>query len=641
MALKKEKKVDHRTLTRRALLIGGVQAAAFGVLGWRLYDLQVSQQKEYSLLADENRISLRLTAPVRGVIYDRFGEKIASSQRNLRIIMIPEEVADIPGSLSSLQRMISVDERDRKKVDKALATQPKFRPVTITEHLSWKDFSNISVRSTDMPGFYPDVGSTRLYHHPITFSHVLGHVGAVNEAETETGKDPVLMIPGFKIGKNGVERSYEKDLRGIAGNRRVEVNATGREVRALSKDPGKPGTDIVLGLDADIQKLSMSRLEGESGAAVALDIASGDVLALASAPGFDPREFVVGIGSESWKNLLNDPYKPLSNKALRGQYPPGSVFKMVVAAAAIENGVIEPKDRIRCSGGYHLGSHKFHCWKRRGHGRVDMRYAIKQSCDVYFYEIARRLGIDRIADMAKKLGLGQNYNIDIPGAKNGVVPSVEWKEEEIGRPWYQGETLVSGIGQGYVLATPLQIAVLAARIASGREVNPRLARQVGFEQIDTPVFAPLNISEEALDIVRDGMMAVTNEPGGTGFRSHINVDGERMAGKTGTSQVRRITRSERSRGVKKNRDLPWHLRDHAVFMCYAPLTQPRYAVSVLVEHGGGGSRAAAPVAKDIMTGLLKKDPARKVPFVLKKNPPEKTIEAGPDDNRFKRGKEDA
>lgn len=625
MALKRPKKQDRNSFTRRAFILGGAQAAAFGVLGWRLFDLQVTQQEQYSLLSDENRISLRLTAPVRGIIYDRFGEKIASSKRNLRIIMIPEEVQDIPGSLSALQKMITVGEKDRSKVEESLKTQPKFRPITITEHLSWEDFSNVSVRSTQMSGFYPDVGSTRLYHKPIIFSHVLGHVGAVNEHEV--GEDPVLMLPGFQIGKNGVEKAYEKNLRGAPGNRRVEVNAQGREVRALSQDPATSGQDIVLGVDARIQQTAMERLSGESGAAVAIDIRSGDVLALASAPGFDPREFVVGIGQESWEALLSDPLKPLSNKAVRGQYPPGSVYKMVVAAAAIEHGVIGVKDKIRCSGAYHLGSHRFHCWKRRGHGRVDMHYAIKQSCDVYFYEIAQRLGVDRIADMAKKLGLGQNYNIDMPGAKSGVVPSKSWKEDELAQPWYPGETLVSGIGQGYVLATPLQIAVLAARIASGREVSPRMARQVGYGEIEHKQFAPLNVSEEALEIVRAGMAGVVNEPGGTGRRSMIDVAGQRMAGKTGTSQVRRITRAERSRGVKKNKDLPWHLRDHAVFMCFAPVVSPRYAVSVLVEHGGGGSRAAAPVAKDIMLALLKHDPARKAPFTLKPKQGEPTRRA--------------
>jgi penicillin-binding protein 2 len=445
---------------------------------------------------------------------------------------------------------------------------------------------------------------------------VVGYVAAVSEAEL-TG-DPLLELPDFRIGKSGIERVYDLALRGKGGASEVEVNALGRVVKELSRRQGEPGRDVVLTLDMALQRSVGARLEGQSAAAVVMDVHTGDVLAMAASPGFDPNEFNRGLSIESWRDLLSDPRAPLINKAIAGQYAPGSTFKMVVALAALEGGVVGPGHRVLCTGEIEFGDSRFHCWKRGGHGLLAMVEAIKQSCDVYFYDLALRTGVDRIAGMARRLGLGQKLGINLPGEQPGVIPTRDWKLATLGTPWQQGETLITGIGQGFVLATPLQLAVMMARLVNGGfAVVPRLSRdpvEPGEARADPqPAFESLGVSSVALAILREAMDGVVNHPLGTAYKARIEEVGLAMGGKTGTSQVRRISKSEREKGVLKNRDRPWWERDHAVFIGYAPLEAPRYVAAVVVEHGGGGATVAAPIAHDILLEVQLRDPSRRGP----------------------------
>lgn len=603
----REERSRQKAFSRRALILGGGQLLGFGILGARLYYLQVVHADRYALLADENRINYRLIPPLRGNIVDRFGQTLASNRENLQVIVIPEDTDDLKATLTSLSEFVPMRPEEIDTILRKASRQRAFVPITVAQKITWQQFARVNVEGPNLPGVQPQMGATRQYHYGRDLAHVIGYVAAPNRQEA--GDDPLLLMPGFRIGKSGIERTLDTDLRGEAGTSKVEVNAGGRVIRELERTPSKPGKEVVLTIDLGVQRFVMKRVEGESAAAVVVDVQTGELLALASAPGFDPNDFVDGIGREQWKTLREDRYNPMMNKALRGQYPPGSVFKMVVALAALENKVITPRDRVTCRGAYRFGGHTFHCWKRRGHGRMNLHNGIKQSCDIYFYEVANRVGIDKIAEMARKLGLAQTLGFEVYGAKAGAIPSTDWKRANFNEPWYPGETLVAGIGQGYVLATPMQLAVMCARIAGGRALEPRIVRAIGEENRLSDAYPALDISRTSLDLVRQGMNGVVNEPGGTAGRSRIDVNGLKMAGKTGTSQVRRITAAERRRGVRRNESLPWEKRDHALFVCFAPVEEPRYAISVIVEHGGGGSRAAAPIAKDIMTYLLEQDPA--------------------------------
>ena len=424
-------------------------------------------------------------------------------------------------------------------------------------------------------------------------------------SEAELNGDPLLELPGFRIGKDGIERGYEKGLRGSAGSSQVEVNAVGRVIRELARNEPEPGAELSVTLDAGLQRFLFERLSQEvSASAVVLDVQNGDVLALASSPSFNSNKFAAGLSAADWQALVNNPLKPLINKAIAGQYAPGSTFKMMVALTALSQG-LDPGHRVFCSGEISLGTAKFHCWKKGGHGTLDMINGIKHSCDIYFYDAAHRAGIDSIAETARLFGLGAPVGIDLPRERAGLMPDRNWKLATFGEPWQPGETLVAGIGQGFTLATPLQLAVMTARIASGRyAVKPRLVRSS-----EAPAWPELGIAEEHMKIVQEGMSRVTNEIGGTAYGARIQEPGMEMAGKTGTSQVRRITLAERLAGVKKNEDLPWEQRDHALFVGFAPVGAPRYAVAVVVEHGGGGSKIAAPIARDVLIEAQRRNSA--------------------------------
>lgn len=602
----------HKLFNRRAFMLAGGKAGLVSLLLGRMYYLQVMESERYATLADENRINMRLLPPPRGHIVDRFGEPIAVNQQNYRALLVREQAQDVRASLEALRAIIPIGENEMQKILREVRRRRSFVPVTVRENLDWRDVARIEVNTPDLPGVMIDVGQSRYYPHGEDAAHLLGYVSAVSEADV-TG-DPLLELPGFRIGKAGVEKVYDRALRGTGGTSQVEVNAFGRVIRELSRQEGGPGAKITLTIDMELQKAVGERLGDQSAAAVILDVHSGDVLAMASTPSFDPNAFNRGLNGEEWKSLSTNPKSPLTNKAIAGQYAPGSTFKMIVALAALEKGVITPATRIGCSGSVELGDAKFHCWKRGGHGVLDMVQGIMHSCDVYFYEVARRTGIERIADMARRFGLGTGPGINLPGEAAGLVPGKDWKLAVVGSPWQVGETMIAGIGQGYMLVTPLQLAVMTARIANGgREVSPRLIKSVESRQTEGRPEEPLasaasaeaepaglEITPAHLRAVIEGMERVVNEPGGTAHRARIAKPGFEMAGKTGSVQVRRITKAEREEGVRKNEDLPWKERDHALFVGFAPVHAPRFAVAVVVEHGGSGSGAAAPIARDIL-----------------------------------------
>ena len=588
-----------RRVNRRIILAGLLKSGAVALLGWNIRKLQIEDSEDYKLLADANRVNLRLIPPSRGLIFDRFGTPIALNEQNYKVVFIREQATDPAKVLTKLAKIINLEKKRQDKILQDMTKRSSFIPITIAENLTWRDFARISVNLPSLPGIIPEVGLTRHYKEFESYAHIVGYVGPISDRDLESEKplDPVLQIPKFQIGKVGVEKKLEKHLRGTAGVSRVEVNASGRVMRELNRSQGTSGKDIHLTIETNLQKFSSERLKGMSASSVLMDIESGDILSLVSTPSYNPNNFVLGISKSDWNTLLNDERKPLLNKATSGAYPPGSTFKMIVAAAALELGIIGLNDKIFCSGFYELGSRKFHCWLKGGHGKLPLQEAIQKSCDVYFYELARKVGVKKIGDMARQLGLGQSYNLPLTGLSKGFVPTKKWKKERFGTSWLVGDTLNVGIGQGFSLATPLQLAVMTARLASGKMVTPILTRSPD-RTPDVP--KDVKITRSTLATIRKGMFNVLNEKEGTAFKFRSIDENFLMAGKTGTSQVRRITREEREAGVIKNEDLPWKMRDHALFTCFAPYKNPKYALSVVVEHGGSGSKVAAPIARDIM-----------------------------------------
>ncbi len=593
-------------LTRRGLILFGGQAAFAGVLGLRLRYLQVNQADQFRLLAEENRINIQLLPPARGLIFDRNGVPIAENSQNYRVVIVREQAGDVKAVLDALSGIIPIGEQQRAALLQQITRHPAFVPVTIAEHLSWEQVAAVSANAPALPGIAAQVGLSRHYPLGRDFAHIAGYVGPVSDYDLSRidDQDPLLQIPKFQIGKNGVEKKIERSLRGFSGTRRIEVNAVGRVMREIDRKEGHPGANVRLTVDQHLQNYLLARLDGTSASAAVMDIRNGELRAIGSAPGFDPNKFVRGISVADYSELTENPFRPLANKSVQGTYPPGSTFKMMVALAALKAGLITTDEKITCPGHYDLGDQRFHCWKRGGHGRIDLHNSLKQSCDVYYYELAQRVGIERISAMARQFGLGMRHDLPLNGIAAGLMPTKAWKNEVIGEPWRIGDTLNAAIGQGFVLASPIQLAIMAARLASGRAVVPKLLKSIDGVETSVAPAPPLDISQDALDAVRAGMFAVSNERGGTAYSKRIAAKEMRLAGKTGTSQVRRITKAERARGVIRNEDLPWERRDHALFVAYAPFDAPRFAVSVIIEHGGGGSRFAAPVARDILLEAL-------------------------------------
>ncbi len=595
-----------RIIGRRALVVGGGQLGIIGALGLRLRAMQVEQADEFRLLAEENRINIRLLPPERGMIFDRNGIPVADNEQNYRVVMVREDAGDIGEVLAKLTELVEIDPNNLTRAMEEMQRRSPFVPVTIADRLSWDDVARINLNTPTLPGISAEVGLSRVYPWGADLAHVVGYVGPVSDYDLSRidDDDPLLQIPKFQIGKTGSENKLEHTLRGSAGTRRIEVNAAGRIMRELDRQEGDPGKDIQLTLDSRLQSYVQARLDGESAGAVVIDLENGDLRAIASAPAFDPNLFVRGISNTDWKALNADKYRPLAAKAVQGTYPPGSTFKMVTAMAAMEAGVVAADETVYCPGYTDVFNIRFHCWKRGGHGNINLHESLKQSCDCYYYEIAQRVGIDKMAEMARKLGLGIKHDLPLSAVARGLAPDKAWKREVRDEEWRIGDTVNASIGQGYVLASPLQLAVMSARIATGREVTPRLVRLIDGVEQPSGLGESLGINENTLRRIRASMNDVCNHRRGTAYGSRITTEEYKMAGKTGTSQVRRITPEERAAGVTKNEDLPWERRDHALFVSFAPYDKPRYALSVVVEHGGGGSRAAAPIARDIMLQAL-------------------------------------
>lgn len=594
-----------RKITRRGLFLGGSMAAVVAVLGARMRHMQVDQADEFRLLAEDNRISIRLIPPARGLIHDRNGKIIAGNEQNYRVVISRDDAGNVEDVLNRLVGILPISEED---FDRALkeARRRSPLPIIVSDRLNWDDVSKVAINAPALPGVSPEVGLSRIYPRDVDFAHVVGYVGPVSDSDLAKLEepDPLLQIPKFQIGKIGVETWMEAELRGKAGNRRVEVNAVGRVMRELGRQEGIAGGDIRLTIDADVQNYVQARLGDESAAAVIMDVQNGDLLSIVSSPSFDPNLFVRGISHADYNSLTGNDHRPLANKSVAGAYPPGSTFKMVTALAALEAGSITTASTVYCPGHYDVGGRKFHCWRRGGHGQVSLDRALAESCDVYFYDIAMKVGIDKIAEMGRKLGLGMRHDIPMSAITDGLMPDKAWKRERYKKDWVIGDTVNASIGQGYVLSSPLQLAIMTARIASGKAVSPRLIHSTGGVQAPDDPGQDLGLDPRMLAAVRQGMYSVSNTQRGTAYSSRVDDKSMKMAGKTGTSQVRNISAAERARGVISNADLPWNRRDHALFVGFAPFDAPRYAVSVVVEHGGGGSTAAAPIGRDLLLRAL-------------------------------------
>ena len=602
----KDAEESARLVSRRGLVLGGGMAVFMGGLGLRMRQLQIEEAENYRLLAEENRINVRLVPPARGLIYDRNGVVIADNAQNYRIVIVREDAGDVDAVVARLRQLVRLDETELERALKEMERRSPFVPVTLADQLTWEEFSRVAVNAPALPGISTEVGLSRLYPMGQDFAHAVGYVGPVSDFDLSRMEDPdpLFQIPRFAIGKLGVEAKHEDLLRGKAGTRRIEINAAGRVMRELSRDEGTPGADLQLTVDYRLQNFIKERLAGESAACVVMDVETGDLTAVASSPAYDPNLFVRGISGPDYRALTENKYRPLADKTVQGTYPPGSTFKMVTALAALQDGVISPGETVWCPGHYQLGNRRFHCWKRGGHGHMDLTQSLVQSCDVYYYDVAQRVGIDRITEVANALGVGVRHELPMSGIAEGLTPTQAWKERRRDEPWMIGDTLNSTIGQGFVLASPLQLAVMSARLATGRAVEPRLVRSIDGVEVPVAEAAPLPFDPRWFRLIQEAMHETSNGRRGTAWRSRIVAEGMEMAGKTGTSQVRNITAAERARGVFRNEDLPWERRDHALFVCFAPHDKPKYAMSVVVEHGGGGSAAAAPVARDIMLFAL-------------------------------------
>ena len=586
------------SFTRRAFVLGGLQAGVGGLLAARMGWLSIAQNERYTTLSESNRVQLTLVPPRRGWIIDRAGKPIAINRTTFRVDLIPDQLKNAESVLGQLQQLLALTADDLDRIRDDLAKARGYQPVPVAENIDYERFAAVSVRQSTLPGVAPASGYGRYYPSGAAVAHLVGYVGPASAAQYDKTHDPLLITPGFKIGKEGLERTMEKWLRGKPGAKRSEVTAHGKVVRELTTRPELVGNAVQLTIDAGLQRYTASRLGPESASAVMIDTKTGGILAMASMPAFDPNSFSDGISHGEWGQLSNDDHLPLTNKVMQGLYPPGSTVKPMVALALLEAGV-DPNQTVSCSGRYRLGNSYFHCWRRGGHGSVDMHRAVAASCDIYFYTMARLIGIDRIAAMARQLGLGEEYDLPMPSQRYGTVPDTEWKARRYkGARWATADTLNATIGQGYMLANPLQLAMMAARIASGTALAPRLIVNKRYP----PQGAPLDISPEHLEFVRQAMSGVVNGPFGTGGSGRLNL-GENilMGGKTGTAQVRRITMAMRAAGGDfGGYGVPWKYRDHGLFLGFAPVVDPRYAVAVVIEHGMHGA-AGAPIARDMIT----------------------------------------
>jgi len=592
--------------SRRALFLSGAQIGVGVLLASRMTWLAVAENERYSTLSESNRVNMTLVPPRRGWIVDRKGVPIASNRTDFRVDIIPDRLHGKGRVLTLLRAILNLSADEVARIDADLKRSAGFQPVQVAENLDWERFAAISVRLPELPGVAPTRGFSRTYPLGAAVAHLTGYVGAASAEQYQETKNPLLVTPGFKLGKDGLEKVLETRLRGLPGAKRVEVTARGKVVRELETRADTPGHVARLTIDAGLQEYAARRLGTNSGSAVVFDCVTGDMLAMVSMPAYDPNSFSDGISHLEWEMLSKDDHVPLMNKVTQGLYPPGSTVKPMNGLALLEAGV-SPSDRVLCTGAMRVGTGVFHCHKRGGHGALDLKNAIMQSCDIYFYEMVRRLGYDRIAPIARATGLGEKFDLPFSSQRYGTVPDSAWKLAKYKTPWTVADSLNASIGQGYVLANPLQLAVMAMRIASGRALAPRML--MTGRAPDAPL---LSASPENLAIVRDAMSGVVNG-GGTGGAARMQIPGIALAAKTGTAQVRRITMAERRSGVLRNAQLPFKLRDHALFVCFAPAENPRYAAAIVLEHNGHTVRNLDTplIGRDIMTYLFDRERALK------------------------------
>lgn len=579
--------------SRRSFVIGTAMGGLGVLLAGRLAWLSIAQNEKYQLESESNRVNLSLIPPRRGWILDRNGAPLASNRADFRVDVVPERMTDAKTTVAKLGEILALAPDVLADVQKRVAAATGNQPVEVATGLNYEQFAAISVRLPDMHGVIPQRGFSRFYPTGPSVGHLIGYVGPANAEEYARDKNPLLITPGYKIGKDGLEKQFEQRIRGVPGARRTEVTASGRIVRELETREDVQGKPIQLTIDGPLQDYAARRIGLESGSVVMLDCETGEVLCMASMPSFDPNSFSAGIGSVEYSMLSEDERVPLRNKILKGLYPPGSTVKPMVSMAFLKEG-LDPKASVFCGGGLRVGNRVFRCWKRGGHGTVDMAKGIYQSCDVYFYHFAQAIGMDPIAAMARRCGMGQTFDLPVASQFFGTVPDPAWKQKKYGQPWASFDTVNATIGQGYMLANPLQLAVMAARIATGRIVQPGLVKKPR-----RPVFAGAGFSAEEVALVRAAMSDVVNGPGTAG-RAKLPVPDVLMAGKTGTAQVVGLNLSDGKSG-------PWKYRDHGLFIFFAPFDKPKYAGAVVIEHGGG-SGAAYPIARDVMTFLF--DPAK-------------------------------
>jgi penicillin-binding protein 2 len=631
-------------IARRMFMLTGLKLAVFlGIVG-RLFYLQISENIKYRSLSDKNRLREWKLPPQRGIIEDFFGKKIAGNTQLFQLHMTPEDVPNFEELFFRLSKLINFNERQRRSLLKKIKKRKPWEPVIISDNLTWSEFSKLNLFLHEMQGIKPVVAVTRKYSQDGSFSHLIGYVSDVSQSDLENSEFlRKVHVPGLKTGKTGLEKSLNELMVGEVGYQRYEVNAYGKRVKELKFLQGTTGKNLRTTLDMDIQKFANKSLKDKSGSICVMDIYTGDMIAMVSSPTFDPNKFVHGITSKDWQNLLNDDKKPLINKSIAGLYPPGSTIKPIVALSALENDVVSPNTTVECKGEIELYGHKYHCWKEKGHGFLRLREAIKQSCDIYFYEVARRLGVDRLAVTANKFGLGNKVFNILNEERTGLVPTTKWKSKNIGKGWVIGETLLAGIGQGYFQTTPIQLCLMTSQLANGGyKIKPRIIddknalepvilawkeefvyrnknksdfNTTSSQTADPPINIGSNLvklyrNPENVKFILDAQFGATNEPMGTSYRSrHVKSD-YIFAGKTGTSQLRTITKEERELKLKQ-KDLPYKRRDHALFTAFAPYKNPRYAFSVVIEHGGTGSSAAAPIAKRVIKRVIDRHQLRK------------------------------
>ena len=619
-----------RLIGRRMFMLTGVKIAVFLGIISRLFYLQISENIKYRTLSDKNRLREWKVPPQRGIIEDFFGEKIADNTQVFQLHMIPEDVPSFEELFFRLSKLINFSERQKRGLYKKIKKRKPWEPIIVSDNLTWSEFSKLNLFLHEIEGIKPVVAVARKYLQDGSFSHLVGYVSDVSISDLENSEFlRKVHVPGLKTGKTGIEKSLNESLVGEVGYQRYEVNAYGKRVKELKFIEGTAGQNFRTTLDIDVQRFANELLKDKSGSICVMDIYTGGIIAMVSSPTFDANKFVHGITSKDWQELINNDKKPLMNKSISGLYPPGSTIKPLVALSALENDVVSPNMIVECKGEIELYGHTYHCWKEKGHGFLRLREGIKQSCDTYFYEVARKLGVDRLAETSRKFGLGNKVFDILNEERTGLVPTTKWKLKNIGKGWVLGETLLAGIGQGYFQTTPMQLCLMTAQLANGGyEIKPRIiydeyalqpiidAWKVEFKSknndldLSSPNLKKLYRNQENIKFVLDAQFGATNEPMGTSYRSRHIKSEYVFAGKTGTSQTRTITEEERELKLKQ-KDLPYERRDHALFTAFAPYKNPRYALSIVIEHGGTGSSTAAPIAKKIIKRVIDRHKLRK------------------------------